>query len=429
MFALSLLSFGLTAEAQPGFVCDTLDMYNIHFRQGRTVIDPNYRSNGTTISIMKRELADLIEYAPRSIESVLVHGYSSPEGRERYNYRLSLRRGKEMQALLRSMPGLSDVEMEIQANGEDWESFVNKVRASYRGANRDLLLKILDSEVSYQLKERWLKILDEDGSTWRMLVDHFMDDSRRASAEVSVRRHRNMDFLPALPAIKSQAAVQSYDWYVEEKSVEPERTRYYYNEDGYYDSETEVEYRKKKVKPQSNKVPKIAFRSNLLVPALNVGMEIPLGNLWSVSTDYYYPWFWPNQRNRNCFEFLGLSLEGRYWFGRDRQPQQRLRGHSLGFYLAAGYYDFEKDYRGMQGEFVSPGLDYTYSVAVGKKKRVNLQFMIGIGYILSAGKTYNVYGDYGALYPDEGTVVWNYIGPTKAAIAISVPLYGKEGRR
>ena len=55
--------------------------------------------------------------------------------------------------------------------------------------------------------------------------------------------------------------------------------------------------------------------------------------------------------------------------------------------------------------------------------------MIGIGYILSAGKTYNVYGDYGALYPDEGTVVWNYIGPTKAAIAISVPLYGKEGRR
>lgn len=96
MFALSLLSFGLTAEAQPGFVCDTLDMYNIHFRQGRTVIDPNYRSNGTTISIMKRELADLIEYAPGSIESVLVHGYSSPEGRERYNYRLSLRRGKEM---------------------------------------------------------------------------------------------------------------------------------------------------------------------------------------------------------------------------------------------------------------------------------------------------------------------------------------------
>lgn len=121
MFAFSLLSFGLTAEAQPGFVCDTLDMYNIHFRQGRTVIDPNYRSNGTTISIMKRELADLIEYAPGSIESVLVHGYSSPEGRERYNYRLSLRRGKEMQALLRSMPGLSDVEMEIQANGEDWE--------------------------------------------------------------------------------------------------------------------------------------------------------------------------------------------------------------------------------------------------------------------------------------------------------------------
>ena len=36
---------------------------------------------------------------------------------------------------------------------------------------------------------------------------------------------------------------------------------------------------------------------------------------------------------------------------------------------------------------------------------------------------------YGELYPDAGTVVWDYVGPTKAAVTLSVPLYGKEGRR
>ena len=105
------------------------------------------------------------------------------------------------------------------------------------------------------------------------------------------------------------------------------------------------------------------------MPLLNAGVEVPLGNRWSVAGDYYFPWIWPTQKNKNCFELLGWSVEGRYWFGRDRQPQDRLKGHSVGVYMAGGYYDFEKNYRGMQGEFVSPGVDYTYSMAVGKTKR------------------------------------------------------------
>jgi len=178
-----------------------------------------------------------------------------------------------------------------------------------------------------------------------------------------------------------------------------------------------------------DKAPLFSARTNLLVPLLNAGVEVPLGNNWSVAADYYYPWIWPNQKNKNCFELLGWSMEGRYWFGRDRQSQDRLKGHSVGVYMAGGYYDFEKNYRGMQGEFLSPGLDYTYSMAVGKAKRVHLQFTLAVGYIRSWGRTYNVYGDYGALYPDDGTVIWDYFGPTKAAVSIVVPFYRKEDRR
>ena len=391
-------------------MCDTLEAYNIWFNQSSSKIDTNFRDNRFVISAMRRELSDLVEYSPDAIEQVLVHGYSSPEGREKYNYRLSIRRARQMQELLRSIPGMEDVNMEIQGNGEDWDSFIAKVEKHYHGQDRDLILRILNMNISYQIKKRWLKILDEDGATWRILMDHFMDDSRRATTEISVRRGRVMESLPELRDITAQAVVWP-EKYVRKSTPPVEKTEM-----------VEAE-------PVSERIPKAAIRTNLLVPALNVGLEIPMGNKWSVAADYYYPWLWPSKKNKDCFELLGLSLELRRWFGRDRQAADRLKGHSLGLYAAAGYYDFEKDYHGMQGEFVSSGLDYTYSTAVGRKKRVNLQFTLAVGYIRSLGRSYNVYADYGQLYPEAGTVVWDYIGPTKLAVTLSVPLYGKEGRR
>ena len=170
----------------------------------------------------------------------------------------------------------------------------------------------------------------------------------------------------------------------------------------------------------------VALRTNLLVPALNFGAEIPLGNEWSISADYYYPWLWPSKKNKDCLELLGWSLEGRYWFGKDRTVQDRLKGHSLGAYFAAGYYDLEKDYRGMQGWFLTPGLDYTYAMPVGKKKKVNLEFTIAVGYIRSSGRSYKVHNDFGQLFPDDGIVIWEYFGPTKAAVSLVVPFSKKE---
>lgn len=172
-----------------------------------------------------------------------------------------------------------------------------------------------------------------------------------------------------------------------------------------------------------------AVRTNLLVPALNIGAEVPIGDRWSVSADYYYPWIWPSKKNKNCFEFLGWSAEGRYWFGKDRRPQDRLKGHSVGAYAAAGYYDFEKEFKGQQGEFISAGFDYTYSMPVGRAKRVNLEFILAVGYIRSWGTNYTVPGPFGELYPQDGTVLFDYFGPTKAAVSIVVPFYHKEGRR
>ena len=174
----------------------------------------------------------------------------------------------------------------------------------------------------------------------------------------------------------------------------------------------------------------IAARTNLLVPALNVGAELPLGDRWSVSADYYFPWIWPSPKNKNCFELLGWSVEGRYWLGRNRAAKDRLLGHSVGLYGAGGYYDFERNFKGLQGEFISAGLDYTYAMPIGRKKRLNLEFTLALGYIHSWGRNYHVLDEYGPLFKDDEEIRFDYVGPTKAAVSLVVP-FGKkkEGRR
>jgi hypothetical protein len=169
--------------------------------------------------------------------------------------------------------------------------------------------------------------------------------------------------------------------------------------------------------------PIMAVRSNLLVPALNVGVEVPIGNHWSVGADYYFPWVWPKQDNKNCFEFLGWGIEGRYWFGKNRTIFDRLQGHSVGLYGYMGYYDFERNFHGHQGEFVNVGLDYTYAMAVGKRKSIHFEFSLGVGYIYSQARKYTVIEAGAPLISDKITKNIGYFGPTKANISLVVPIF------
>ena len=173
------------------------------------------------------------------------------------------------------------------------------------------------------------------------------------------------------------------------------------------------------------RIPVVAFRSNLLVPALNAGIEVPIGKHWSVGADYYFPWIWPKKDNKNCFELLAWGIEGRYWFGKNRTLFDRLKGHSVGLYGYVGYYDFERNFHGHQGEFLNVGVDYTYAMAVGKRKALHLEFSLGLGYIYSEARQYTVIEANGPLISDKITKKVGYFGPTKANVSLVVPIFQK----
>lgn len=169
--------------------------------------------------------------------------------------------------------------------------------------------------------------------------------------------------------------------------------------------------------------PIFAARTNVLaIPLLNVGVEVPINRNWSVGADYYYPWIWRGNNKKSCNQLLAFDVEGRYWFSNKGLPEtSRLLGHSVGAYIGAGYYDFERDWEGHQGEFLNIGTDYKYAMSLFRG-RVHLEFEIGIGYIYSKAKHYK-YID-GTCYLDKNRQKnIHYFGPTRAQVSVVLPIY------
>lgn len=353
----------------------------------------NYKNNIEA----HRELVAMVKHLASKKEcchTIVIEGAASPIGSDKYNNALALRRAKILRDIVAKMEGGDKLTIHIISAGEDWEAFESHIEAEYHAENRREVLAILRMNASNLQKERYIQALDR-GKTWRVLVDKFMDSSRNAVVVRVVESEPILEDKPLWP-------VQPVEL------ISPLRIERIV-------SQEPLEIRK----------PVVAVRSNLLVPALNVGIEVPIGTNWSVAADYYFPWVWPKRDNKNCFELLAWGVEGRYWFGRNRTVFDRLQGHSLGLYGYMGYYDFERNYHGHQGEFVNVGIDYTYAMAVGKKKAVHFEFSLGIGYIYSQARKYSVIESGAPLISDKITKKVGFFGPTKANISLVVPIFQK----
>ena len=176
----------------------------------------------------------------------------------------------------------------------------------------------------------------------------------------------------------------------------------------------------------------MAFRTNALaVPPANAGIEVPLGERWSVGADAYYPWLWRRRHREGvdmsgrCTELLALDLEARYWFPGCRR--ERLLGHSVGLYAAGGYFDFERDWSGHQGEFWNAGADYLYALPV-LHGRMHLEFELGLGIILAQARPYDCFTEGGKCYRRKGvTRHVRWFGPTRAQISLAIPFPLRKG--
>lgn len=180
--------------------------------------------------------------------------------------------------------------------------------------------------------------------------------------------------------------------------------------------------------------PIFALRSNLLVPLLNVGLQVPIGNRFSIGADWYYPFLYREWSEylaqTNCFQALSPGLDFRVYLGKKHRKgrenwQYRLSGHSIGLYASCGRYDVEWQFKGEQAKFANVGIDYMYSARIGRRRRLRMDFSVGVGYCRSKAVEYQVFRPGGKAYKTGMIRDVNWIGPTKATISLVIPINKK----
>ena len=438
----------------------------LYYRHDSSMLDSLYNNNASSYARVRAEIAQ------GNIDKIKIVGSASPVGNDIYNTRLSLRRAESARKLINELAAGKKLNIEVSSAGEDWAGFAANIEREYFRKDREKVLEIVRSQLSNDDKERALLRLDSDGTTYRHLVRFYMAPLRNATSIIIFHHPSPMaESIQAAPdesavAEKSEAAA-AVEPTVAGATTEP--TQEVTSTELTQDATQEVTADVKRDDParaeniveistteaakadttttdtatadttttetapteeSSSRTMVAAVRSNLLVPALNVGVEVPIGNQWSVGAEYYYPWIWPAKDNRNCFELLAWNIEGRYWFGRERTTSQRLQGHAVGIYGGAGYFDVERNFAGNQGEFANVGVDYTYALSTAKG-RLHFEFSLGVGYLYAKARPYYVPVPGGELLWNKEIRQIHYFGPTRLNVSIAVPIFvnhKKEGR-
>ncbi len=410
LWAASLLLFGPGGRSFAQDGCrDTLRL-EVFFPQGSTEIDPDFRDNGVRMHAFRDLLRERLGEGC-TLGTVLLRGSASPEGASSENKTIAGLRAHALDAWLAGTPGLRP-ELYYREVGEDWEGLARIVR-TLDTPWRDAALDIIGPAPGQATEDR-LRRLD-GGEVWRWLDANVFPELRSAGVSVACvdSRPARTDTVFVTQAVRDTV-------YVEVALPAPQEP-----------IPAGPDY--------SDRRMLFALRTNILaIPFLNLGVEVPLGRRWSVGADIYYPWLGRSghvggvDMTGVCNEFTAADIEVRYWFPRkDMQDGQRLLGHSIGLYGAAGYFDFERDWSGHQGEYFNVGLDYLYAVPLFRG-RMHLEAELGLGYIWSTARPYDCFEPGGLIYHRKGvTKNTTWVGPTRVQLSLVFPIYtlGKGGKR
>ena len=166
------------------------------------------------------------------------------------------------------------------------------------------------------------------------------------------------------------------------------------------------------------------IRTNMLYDAAllpTLGADFYIGKHFSIGGNWTYAWWSKNSKHRYWRAYGGdLNLQ---WFFGERAQEKPLQGHHIGVYGQILTYDFEFHGKGWMGGkpggdlwdkmHWGVGLNYGYSLPVGR--RLNIDFVIGLGYMTG---TYYTYKPIDNCYVWQSTKTRHYFGPTKAEVSL-----------
>ena len=383
-----------TAKAQP----KERREFAIHYRFDRIDVDSSYMDNAAAIDTIRFCLTHSVH-----IDSITVYAWASPEGGYPHNKWLSEKRAAAAKELLLALAAdttkLNAGKIKISPLAENWEGLLELVEQNYRRPNRERLLRILRAEGIGEETRKWrIRNLD-DGYTWNYLKRHYMKQLRSATW---VCVWTSVGAIAPLPELRDSL-----------RSPQSDLGR--------------------KVEAVGRPVSEFSFavKTNLLadmVTAVNLGVEVPLGENFSVNAHFTFPWWTAGPYgNKYALQMLDAEGELRWWFAKG---EERFEGHYVALQGSGGKFDLQwgRDIGCYQCYNWGVGLSYGYAMRLGK--HLNMEFALTLGYLAIDYQHYVPSPDWSVLLRDNAKAgVLHYFGPTGLKVSLVYPFHIQYKRR
>lgn len=365
---IMLLMVTIVAGIIPSAVAQrtTLTGYNIeklgikiYFRYDDSSIDSNYMNNSETLKLLDSLLHNnrLIS----TLDTIAVTAVSSPEGAYGYNARLSERRKVSLEKYLRGKyPSIDSGLWYFNSIAENWTDFRELLASDILLPNREEVLAIVDNDSRTPDDKEWLLKELNYGIPWSYIKEYILPHQRYGASVVFVPRRVKVSVTPEPQTAAKVESPATAATIMERPVVETPQT------------------------PEAI----LAIKSNLvwdLATVVNLGVEVPIGERFSVVGEVVYPW-WRSWNANFTMQIESYHAEVKYWLG-DRTRREKLTGWSVGLYGGWGRYDIQPfSETGVQGTFWDAGAEIGYAQPIAKN--LNLEFTLGVGYVST---TYNDY--------------------------------------
>jgi len=395
-----VLLFAVFAACNHSYAQEVSDSVKIHFRQGYSRLELNLNGNGRALDRISDSLKTHSADSAYILKRIGVVGGASPEGSIPLNKRLSEKRANVLFDYLSAHAVLPDSLRTFTYIGRDWPGLLALVERDPEVPYRDEVIAFLRDVVAKcahgeNKADRNLSRLMalRNGKPYSYMYRKLFPELRASRLVVTYYKLQHPDPVP-LPEI----AFSGPDLIWPELRYSP---------------------------PPTPKKPfYMALKTNMLFDALlvpNISLEFYLGRKFSLAADWMYAWW--NSRPAHWFwRIYGGDIVVRKWFGR-RAEEKPLTGHHVGIYGQIVTYDFETGGRGQIGGRpggtlfdkcnYGAGVEYGYALPIAR--RLNIDFVVGVGYL--GGKYYEY-------LPIDDCNVWQqtknrrYFGPTRAEVSL-----------
>ena len=364
---LLLMSFSLGLSAQTlSEIWVTSDTLHVYFPQNVSILNPAFRANGTKLEEFTANFHKMKETPGSKVKSVLVVSGASPEGRIELNRKLSDSRAQAVMDYLLEKQLLDPSEVEVESRGVDWKGLYSLVEGSDM-QSRDDLLKIISGPETEMVDGRRVEVRQKalmsynGGKEWKEIYENYFPNLRGTMVMIvwNIRKEIRKPLPPPVPEPEPAPAPEQ----VPEPEPVPELAP---------------------VMPAPAPLPSWTFnmvvKTNLLYDAasiFNLGVEFGLWKGLFLNVEYMHnPWIRANYSH--WYRVHGAEFGLKYYFNDQERPF--VSGHHVG--LSAQMLTF--DLTGIMVDAdpwkVAPMLSYGYTLPL--RKRLNLDFEVGVGALI-----------------------------------------------